>query len=165
MLWCSPCLHSIVWIFSSNYRQCFQNATIGYKKNVLTSWFGVHALGCYIFSKLHSWRCELKAHVFSKQKTIGINTKRSHWNKKFHKCSKWTICAIFRNISEKDQYYFVHSYALESKNSNEILANTTYNQKIPAIIGKENYIGVQFHPEKSGNSGQKFIYNWLKWSP
>ena len=32
-------------------------------------------------------------------------------------------------------------------------------------IGKENYIGVQFHPEKSGNSGQKFIYNWLKWIP
>ena len=72
---------------------------------------------------------------------------------------------IFKNISEKEQYYFVHSYALDNKNSNEILANTTYNQKIPAIIGKDNYIGVQFHPEKSGNSGQKFIYNWLKWTP
>ena len=72
---------------------------------------------------------------------------------------------IFNNISEKEQYYFVHSYALENKISNEILANTTYNQKIPAIIGKDNYIGVQFHPEKSGNSGQKFIYNWLKWTP
>ena len=72
---------------------------------------------------------------------------------------------IFNNISEQEQYYFVHSYALENKISNEILANTTYNQKIPAIIGKDNYIGVQFHPEKSGNSGQKFIYNWLKWIP
>ena len=72
---------------------------------------------------------------------------------------------IFENISEKEQYYFVHSYALDNKNSNEILANTIYNRKIPAIIGKDNYIGVQFHPEKSGNSGQKFIYNWLKWTP
>ena len=53
----------------------------------------------------------------------------------------------------------------QSKNSNQIIANTNYNQEIPAIIGKENYIGVQFHPEKSGNSGQKFIYNWLKWIP
>ena len=70
---------------------------------------------------------------------------------------------IFKDISEKEQYYFVHSFALESNNTNEILANTIYNQKIPAIIGKDNYIGVQFHPEKSGNSGQKFIYNWLKW--
>ncbi len=72
---------------------------------------------------------------------------------------------IFDNINEKEQYYFVHSYALESKSTNEILANTIYNQRIPAIIGKDNYIGVQFHPEKSGNSGQKFIYNWLKWKP
>jgi len=72
---------------------------------------------------------------------------------------------IFKNISEKEQYYFVHSYALESKNKNEILANTIYSQKIPAIIGRDNYLGVQFHPEKSGQSGQKFIYNWLKWKP
>ena len=72
---------------------------------------------------------------------------------------------ILENIAESEQFYFVHSYALESKQTSQILANTNYNQKIPAIIGKENYIGVQFHPEKSGNSGQKFIYNWLKWRP
>ena len=72
---------------------------------------------------------------------------------------------ILENITESEQFYFVHSYALESKKSNQIIANTNYNQKIPAIIGKKNYIGVQFHPEKSGNSGQKFIYNWLKWRP
>ena len=69
------------------------------------------------------------------------------------------------NISENEQYYFVHSYALESKETNEIMAYTTYNQKIPAIIGKNNFLGVQFHPEKSGKSGQKFIYNWLSWIP
>lgn len=72
---------------------------------------------------------------------------------------------IFENITEKDQYYFVHSYGLESKDKDEILAHTTYCRKIPAIIGRDNYIGVQFHPEKSGISGQKFIYNWLRWSP
>ena len=72
---------------------------------------------------------------------------------------------ILENISESEQFYFVHSYALQSKEMNQILAITNYSQKIPAIIGEENYIGVQFHPEKSGNSGQKFIYNWLKWRP
>ena len=72
---------------------------------------------------------------------------------------------ILENINESEQFYFVHSYALESKETNQIIASTNYIQKIPAIIGKENYIGVQFHPEKSGNSGQKFIYNWLKWRP
>jgi glutamine amidotransferase len=72
---------------------------------------------------------------------------------------------ILENISESEQFYFVHSYVLQSKQTNQIIANTNYSEKIPAIIGKENYIGVQFHPEKSGNSGQKFIYNWLKWKP
>ncbi len=72
---------------------------------------------------------------------------------------------VLENISESEQFYFVHSYALQSEEIKQILANTNYSQKIPAIIGKENYIGVQFHPEKSGNSGQKFIYNWLKWNP
>ena len=72
---------------------------------------------------------------------------------------------VLDNISESEQFYFVHSYALECKQTDQIIANTNYSQKIPAIIGKENYIGVQFHPEKSGNSGQKFIYNWLKWRP
>ena len=70
---------------------------------------------------------------------------------------------ILESISENEQFYFVHSYALETNQTSQILANTSYCQKIPAIIGRNNYIGVQFHPEKSGNSGQKFIYNWLKW--
>ena len=70
-----------------------------------------------------------------------------------------------KNINENEQYYFVHSYALYTKEINEIMAYTTYNQRIPAIIGKDNYLGVQFHPEKSGNSGQKFIHNWLSWIP
>ena len=72
---------------------------------------------------------------------------------------------ILENITENEQFYFVHSFVLESKKPNQIIASTNYSQKIPAIIGKGNYIGVQFHPEKSGNSGQKFIYNWLKWCP
>ncbi len=72
---------------------------------------------------------------------------------------------VLKNISNTEQYYFVHSYALESTNISEIIAFTNYNQKFPVIIGKKNYIGVQFHPEKSGDSGQKFIRNWLNWTP
>ena len=72
---------------------------------------------------------------------------------------------VLKNISENEQYYFVHSFALYTKEINEIMAYTTYNQKIPAIIGKNNFLGVQFHPEKSGKSGQKFIHNWLSWIP
>ena len=72
---------------------------------------------------------------------------------------------ILKNISELEQFYFVHSYYLNTLKKDQILADTNYTHKIPAIIGKDNYIGVQFHPEKSSESGQKIITNWLKWKP
>ena len=49
-----------------------------------------------------------------------------------------------------------------------IFSGMSPDEKLPEIIELKNhpwFIGVQFHPEKSGNSGQKFIYNWLKWCP
>ena len=72
---------------------------------------------------------------------------------------------IFKNISEKEQFYFVHSYYLKTKKKDQVLAETTYSHKIPAIIAKDSYIGVQFHPEKSSLAGQKIISNWLNWKP
>ena len=72
---------------------------------------------------------------------------------------------ILKNISELEQFYFVHSYYLNTLKEDQILADTNYNHKIPAIVGKDNFIGVQFHPEKSSESGQKIITNWLNWKP
>ena len=69
---------------------------------------------------------------------------------------------ILKNISEEEQFYFVHSYYLTKSLESEVLANTIYSHEIPAIIGKKNYFGVQFHPEKSSFAGQKFISNWIK---
>ena len=76
---------------------------------------------------------------------------------------EYTNHPILENISEKDQYYFVHSYYLENSETSQLIASTNYCHKIPAIVGKENFLGVQFHPEKSSLSGQKLISNWLKW--
>ena len=61
--------------------------------------------------------------------------------------------------------YFVHSYEFVPKDKNVISAITDYSSNIVCSVEKENIFGTQFHPEKSGNSGQKFIYNWLKWKP
>ena len=76
---------------------------------------------------------------------------------------KYICHPILENISEKDQYYFVHSYYLETSETSQLIASTNYCHQIPAIVGQENYLGVQFHPEKSSLSGQKLISNWLKW--
>ncbi len=70
---------------------------------------------------------------------------------------------IFNDISDKDQFYFVHSYYLNTLKKSEIFALTNYYHDIPSVVGKDNYLGFQFHPEKSSISGQKIITNWLKW--
>ena len=69
---------------------------------------------------------------------------------------------LLDNINDEDQFYFVHSYFFDIKHKKNIICNTKYGIDIPAIINKDNIFGFQFHPEKSGQSGLKILYNWLK---
>ena len=66
--------------------------------------------------------------------------------------------------SAKD-YYFVHSFMFECKDTHHLLAETNYGRKIPAVVGRDNMIGVQFHPEKSQDNGLQLIANFLHWDP
>ena len=68
---------------------------------------------------------------------------------------------LFDKVDEQDQFYYLHSYFFEANNTRNILASSYYGMSFPSVISKENIIGVQFHPEKSGNSGQKVLINWL----
>ena len=42
---------------------------------------------------------------------------------------------------------------------------TEYGEMIPAIVGRDNMIGVQFHPEKSQRAGLELLYQFMKWKP
>lgn len=68
---------------------------------------------------------------------------------------------LLENIDEDDDFYFVHSYAFREIPNQYILAKTDYGSKFPSIISRDNIFGVQFHPEKSQNSGLKLIRNFL----
>ena len=60
-------------------------------------------------------------------------------------------------------FYFVHSFHALPKNKNEILAYYNYgNQKITAIIGKDNVLGTQFHPEKKRIEWNKAYKSFFK---
>jgi glutamine amidotransferase len=61
--------------------------------------------------------------------------------------------------------YFVHSYAFKTANSDDLIAQTDYGGPLTAIIGRDNMVGTQFHPEKSQKLGLKLIANFLKWKP
>ena len=61
-----------------------------------------------------------------------------------------------------DYFYFVHSFHAVPSNPEDVVAKCTYgNIFINSIIQKDNIIGCQFHPEKSGESGLKLINNFL----
>jgi glutamine amidotransferase len=61
--------------------------------------------------------------------------------------------------------YFVHSYQLESKHEDEVLAVTDYGGDVTAMVGRDNLAGTQFHPEKSQALGLALIANFMRWKP
>ena len=61
--------------------------------------------------------------------------------------------------------YFVHSYVFTGTRPEEVLAQADYGGKVVAIVGRDNMIGTQFHPEKSQRTGLALIRNFLNWSP
>jgi len=61
--------------------------------------------------------------------------------------------------------YFVHSYHMECETSDECIATTNYGVAVTAMIGRDNMVGTQFHPEKSQRLGLALITNFLKWKP
>jgi imidazole glycerol-phosphate synthase subunit HisH len=61
--------------------------------------------------------------------------------------------------------YFVHSYELKTAQKSDLVAQADYGGPITAIVGRDNMVGTQFHPEKSQRLGLALIANFLKWSP
>jgi len=69
--------------------------------------------------------------------------------------------ALMRNINTNDEFYFVHSFYLQPENSEDILNETHYIHKFCSAIEQENIFGVQYHPEKSHDVGQRLLNNFI----
>ena len=61
--------------------------------------------------------------------------------------------------------YFVHSYRFACADAQDVIASVEYGGAIPAVIGRANLAGTQFHPEKSQTTGLQLIGNFLGWDP
>ena len=61
--------------------------------------------------------------------------------------------------------YFVHSFALNPSRQSDLVAQADYGGTVTAIVGRDNIVGTQFHPEKSQKLGLRLIANFLKWKP
>ncbi len=67
--------------------------------------------------------------------------------------------ALGRNLGDNEYVYFVHSYYVKTEDNSPILFTSSYGVEVAAIVRKDNIIGMQFHPEKSGAVGAKILEN------
>ncbi|MFR9523308.1 MAG: imidazole glycerol phosphate synthase subunit HisH [Rikenellaceae bacterium] len=67
---------------------------------------------------------------------------------------------LFEGIDSGSYIYYVHSFAPQL--SAQTIATTNYGIDYSAALGRDNFFGTQFHPEKSGEVGEKILSNFLK---
>ncbi len=67
---------------------------------------------------------------------------------------------LFKGIKNRPHLYFVHSYFAET--GNETIAQTNYGGNFSASLQKNNFYGCQFHPEKSGDIGERIFKNFIE---
>ncbi len=70
--------------------------------------------------------------------------------------------AIFRGLEDQSFFYFVHSYYCEAEDASCVLGTTDYGITYASICGRDNIVGVQFHPEKSQATGLQLLKNFAE---
>lgn len=61
--------------------------------------------------------------------------------------------------------YFVHSFHMTLDTPDALIATTPYGGPVTSLVGRDNLVGTQFHPEKSQGVGQAILANFLRWNP
>jgi imidazole glycerol-phosphate synthase subunit HisH len=72
---------------------------------------------------------------------------------------------VLAGIEPGDHAYFAHSYAMVMGEASDRLAHVDYGGTVTAMVGRGNFLGTQFHPEKSQAVGLRLLRNFLVWTP
>lgn len=92
----------------------------------------------------------------SKMANTGLPLPHMGWNRVYPKAGDH----LFRGIEDGSYFYFVHSYAMPV--NRYTIAQCTYSEPFTAAVQKDNFFGVQFHPERSGAAGAQLLKNFLE---
>ncbi|WP_062567256.1 imidazole glycerol phosphate synthase subunit HisH [Pseudoalteromonas arabiensis] len=99
------------------------------------------------------------AHKFTFSPSSGLKSPHMGWN--LAKINKKSL--LFDSMNEQEnRFYFVHSYAVQCENEEDILTTTNHGGRFVSAFEKGNIIGAQFHPEKSHKFGMGFLENFMK---
>lgn len=72
---------------------------------------------------------------------------------------------LVKEMDAETRFYFVHSYYMKPKNSDDVLLRASYGNEFAAGVARNNIVGVQFHPEKSHRFGKKILNAFARWEP
>jgi glutamine amidotransferase len=95
--------------------------------------------------------------VVKRMKPAGLTVPHMGWNAVARKGSK--AAALLDGVPDGTHFYFVHSYAAPA--GPWVEAACDYGGPVPAVVAKGNFLGVQFHPERSGPAGARVLSNFL----
>jgi glutamine amidotransferase len=95
----------------------------------------------------------MPGHV-ARMQANGLRLPHMGWNTVTHKND-----GLFKGIPQNTYFYFVHSFAIPEYE--HTLARCTYGNTFSAAINKNNFYGVQFHPERSGEAGAQLLTNFV----
>lgn len=70
---------------------------------------------------------------------------------------------VLEGLAPHSYVYFVHSYYKTPGHTEDVIASADYGVTVPAVVGKDNVLGFQFHPEKSGPVGMAIWERLAKW--
>lgn len=87
----------------------------------------------------------------------GLKVPQIGWNQVQHNGSR-----LWHDIPNHADFYFVHSYYLDTPDQYLVSGMTEYGITFPSAIEHENITAVQFHPEKSGRWGLQLLRNWVQ---
>jgi imidazole glycerol-phosphate synthase subunit HisH len=85
------------------------------------------------------------------------------WNN-LRVCAAHPVLAHLSAMSDPHAY-FVHSYRFQPAEGENVMAETDYGGAVAAVVGRDNMIGTQFHPEKSQAVGLQLLQNFARWRP
>lgn len=68
---------------------------------------------------------------------------------------------LMKEISQNEEFYFVHSYYVKCNNQSDIMNSTNHESEFTSAFQKENIFGVQYHPEKSFDQGEVLFQNFI----
>ena len=100
----------------------------------------------------------IKGSVNKLKSTETVKVPHIGWNKDTQTNNN---SSLLSNKKLDDYFYFQHSYAVNPEDKSVVVAETNHGHKFPSIIEKDNIVGVQFHPEKSFNSGMNLIDSFI----